>query len=183
MYVNEDNTTYSTYQNIYNNRQLGVSLSYNLGLFGWLNSFITGNYVYSKSEIMAPGYMAQNGNSFDFRVNNTISFDNDKRFQLYLNYTHSFPYHIGVTYNRSYALFSAGFKAAFIDNSLILNLYANDIFKQDLVKRRKVSASNIQTYNNYYDSRYFTFSLTYKWGNRKMKDKHKTISFSEKNRI
>ena len=82
MYVNEDNTTYSTYQNIYNNRQFGVNLSYNLGLFGWLNSFITGNYVYNKSEIMAPGYIAQNGNSFDFRINNTISFDKGKRFQL-----------------------------------------------------------------------------------------------------
>ena len=183
MYVNEDNTTYSTYQNIYNNRQFGVNLSYNLGLFGWWNSFITGNYVYNKSEIMAPGYIAQNGNSFDFRINNTISFDKGKRFQLYLNYAHKFPYHAGITYDSSYANFSAGFKAAFIDNSLILNLYANDIFKQDLVKRRKVSASNVQNYNNYYDTRYFTLSVTYKWGNRKLKDKHKTISFKEKNRI
>ncbi len=183
MYVNEDNTTYSTYQNIYNNRQFGVNLSYNLGLFGWWNSFITGNYVYNKSEIMAPGYVAQNGNSFDFRINNTISFDKGKRFQLYLNYSHNFPYHVGITYDRSYANFSAGFKAAFMDNSLILNLYANDIFKQDLVKRRKVSASNVQIFNNYYDTRYFTFSVTYKWGNRKLKDKHKTVSFQEKNRI
>lgn len=183
MYVNEDNTTYSTYQNIYNNRQFGVNLSYNLGLFGWWNSFITGNYVYNKSEIMAPGYVAQNGNSFDFRINNTISFDKGKRFQLYLNYAHNFPYHAGITYDSSYANFSAGFKAAFMDNSLILNLYANDIFKQDLVKRRKISASNVQHFNNYYDTRYFTFSVTYKWGNRKLKDKHKTVSFQEKNRI
>lgn len=183
MYVNEDNTTYSTYQNIYNNSQFGVNLSYNLRLFGWWNSFIAGNYVYNKSKIKAPGYIPQNGHSFDFRINNTISFDNEKRFQLYLNYSHNFPYHVGITYDRSYADFSAGFKAAFLDNSLIANITANDIFKQDLLRRRKVSASNIQTYNNYYDSRYVTFSLTYKWGNRKLKDKHKTINFQEKSRI
>lgn len=183
MYLNADNTTYSTYQNIYNNRQFGANLSYNLGLSGWWNSFIAGNYVYNKSEIMAPGYVAQNGHSFDFRINNTISFDREKRYQLFLNYSHSFPYHIGVTYNRSYALFSAGFKSAFIDNSLIINLYANDIFKQDLVKRRKESASNIQIYDNYYDSRYLTLSVTYKWGNRRLKDRQKTVRFQEKNRI
>lgn len=183
MYLNADNTTYSTYQNIYNNRQFGANLSYNLGLSGWCNTFIAGNYVYNKSEIMAPGYVAQNGHSFDFRINNTISFDREKRYQLFLNYSHSFPYHIGVTYNRSYALFSAGFKSAFIDNSLIINLYANDIFKQDLVKRRKESASNIQIYDNYYDSRYLTLSVTYKWGNRRLKDRQKTVRFQEKNRI
>lgn len=183
MYVNNDNTTYSTYQNIYNNRQFGANISYNLGLFGWWNSFIAGNYVYNKSKVMAFGYDAQNGHSFDFRINNTISFDREKRFQLYLNYAHNFPYHIGITYDRSYADFSAGFKAALMDNSLSVNLTANDIFKQDFVKRRKVSAANVQIYNNYYDTRYFTLSLTYKWGNKKLKDKHKTINFKEKNRI
>lgn len=43
MYVNDDNTTYSTYENIYNNRQFGVNLSYNLRMFNWWNMFLTGN--------------------------------------------------------------------------------------------------------------------------------------------
>lgn len=183
MYVNDDNTTYSTYENIYNNRQFGINLSYNLHIFNWWNTFLTGNYVYNKSEIKADGYLAQNGNSFDFRVNNTISFDKERHFQLFLNYSHNFPYHVGITYDDSYANFSAGCKGAFWDNNLIVNIYANDIFKQDLVKRRKVSVANTQHYNNYYDSRYLRISITYKWGNNKVKTDSKSISFKERNRI
>ena len=183
MYVNDDNTTYSTYENIYNNRQFGINLSYNLHIFNWWNTFLTGNYVYNKSEIKADGYLAQNGNSFDFRVNNTISFDKERRFQLFLNYSHNFPYHVGITYDDSYANFSAGCKGAFFFFFLIVNIYANDIFKQDLVKRRKVSVANTQHYNNYYDSRYLRISITYKWGNNKVKTDSKSISFKERNRI
>ena len=183
MYVNNDNTTYSTYENIYNNRQFGVNLSYNLRMLNWWNMFLTGNYVYNKSEIKADGYLAQNGHSFDFRVNNTISFDRERRFQLFLNYSHNFPYHVGITYDSSYANFSAGFKGAFMDNNLIFSIYGNDLFKQDLVKRKKVSVYNTQHYNNFYDSQYLRVSVTYKWGNKKIKTKSKSISFKERNRI
>ena len=183
MYVKENNTTYSTYENIYNNRQFGVNLSYNLRPLSWWNVFLTGNYVYNNSDIKAEGYLAQNGNSFNFQINNTVSFDKERRFQLFLNYSHNFPYHVGVTYDNSYANFSMGLKGAFMDNNLIINIYANDIFKQDLIKRRKVSVTNTQVYNNYYDSRYLRISITYKWGNNKLKTKNMKISFSERNRI
>ncbi len=183
MYVNDDNTTYSTYENIYNNRQFGINLSYNLRMFSWWSTFLAGNYVYNRSEIKADGYIAQNGSSFDFRINNTISFDKERRFQLFLNYSHNFPYHVGVTYDNSYANFNAGLKGSFLDDNLIVNIYANDIFRQDLVKRKKESVANIQSYNNYYDSRYLRISVTYKWGNRKLKTNSKTISFKERNRI
>lgn len=183
MYVNDDNTTYSTYENIYNNRQFGINLSYNLRIFNWWNMFLTGNYVYNESEIKADGYFAQNGNSFDFRANNSISFDKERRFQLFLNYSHNFPYHVGITYDDSYANFSAGFKGAFCNNNLLVSIYANDLFKQDLVKRKKVSVANTQYYNNYYDSRYLRISITYKWGNKKIKTNYRPISFKERNRI
>lgn len=183
MYVNNDNTTYSTYENIYNNRQFGINLSYNHRISSWWSMFLTGNYVYNSSEIKTDGYFAQDGNSFDFRVNNTISFDKERRFQLFLNYSHNFPYHVGVTYDSSYANFNAGLKGSFLDNNLIVNIYANDIFKQDLVKRKKESVANIQNYDNYYDSRYLRISVTYKWGNKKLKTNSKKVSFKERNRI
>lgn len=183
LYVADDNTTYSTYQNIYDNRQFGMSLNYSLNLFNWWNVYVAGNYLYNQSDIKAEGYVAQNGHSFDYKINNTISFDKDHRFQLFVNYTQNMPYRVGVTYDKSYANFSMGLKCAFLDNNLVLNVYGNDLFRQDLVRREKVSASNKQTYHNYYDSRYFRLSLVYKWGNRKMKVQKKSISFSERNRI
>jgi len=183
LYVADNNTTYSTYQNIYNNRQLGVNINYSLNVTGWWNVQVAGNYVYNKSDIKAEGYVAQNGHSFDYKINNTISFDKDRHFQLFVNYMQNLPYRVGVTYDKSYANFSVGLKCAFMDNNLVLNLYGNDLFRQDLVKKEKISATNRQTFNNYYDSRYFRVSLVYKWGNRKLKVHKKNISFGERNRV
>ena len=42
---------------------------------------------------------------------------------------------------------------------------------------------NDNPYNNYYDSRYLRISITYKWGNNKIKTNSKSISFKERNRI
>lgn len=183
LYVNEDNTTYSTYENIYDNKQFGINLNYSLNVFSWWNMYVAGNYIYNKSDIKSGNYIAQNGNSFDYKVNSTISFDKERRFQLYINYTQNMPYRVGATYDKSYANFSAGMKCSFMDNNLILNLYGNDLFRQDLVKREKVSANNKQIYDNYYDSRYVRMSIAYKWGNRKLKVQKKNIKFDEKNRL
>ena len=90
---------------------------------------------------------------------------------------------MGITYDSSYANFSTGLKGSFLNNNLIVNIYANDIFKQDFVKRKKVSVTNTQYYNNYYDSRYLRISITYKWGNNKIRTNSKSISFKERNRI
>lgn len=183
LYVNEDNSTYSTYENIYNNKQFGINLNYSLNVFSWWNMYVAGNYIYNKSNIKSGNYTAQNGHSFDYKINNTISFDKEQRFQLYISYTQNMPYRVGVTYDKSYANFSAGLKCSFMDNNLVLNLYGNDLFRQDLVKREKVSANNKQIYDNYYDSRYVRMSIVYKWGNRKLKVQKKNIKFDEKNRL
>lgn len=183
LYVAEDNTTFSTYENIYNNQQIGVNLSYSLNLFDWWNIYLVGNYIYNKSDIKMDEYKAQNGSSFDYKCNNTISLDKNKRFQIYINYSQNLPYRVGTTYDKSYANCNVGLKFALLDNNLTLNIYGNDIFKQDLVKREKVAKMNKQTYHNYYDSRYFRLSVVYKWGNKKMKYQKKNILFKEQNRI
>ena len=183
LYVSEDNSTFSTYENIYNNQQIGANLSYSFNLFDWWNIYLAGNYIYNKSDIKLDEYKAQNGSSFDYKCNNTISLDNDKRFQIYINYSQNLPYRVGTTYDKSYANCNVGLKYAFLNNNLVLNIYANDIFKQDIVKREKIAKTNRQTYHNYYDSRYLRLSIVYKWGNKKMKYQKKNILFKEQNRI
>lgn len=183
LYVEKNNTTFSTYKNMYNNRQLGMNVSYSFNPFRWWNIYLVGNYVYNKSDIKDDDFVAQSGNSFDFKCNNVISFDKAKHFQLYMNYSYNGPYHKGMNYDKSYANFNAGLKCAFFDNNLVLNIYANDVFKQDLVRRTTTAVTNVQHYHNYYDSRYLRVSLLYKWGNKKIKTQKKTISFDEQNRL
>ena len=181
--VSDDKTTYSTYDNIYNNRQFGVNLSYSLNPFEWWNISLAGNYIYNKSKIMKDDYIPQNGGSFDYKCCNTVSFDKDHRFQFFLNYSQNLAYKVGTTYDKSYANCSAGLKYALMHNNLVINLYTNDLFKQDLVKRETFAKTNTQIYNNYYDSRYLRLSVVYSWGKTKVKYQKKNISFNERNRL
>ncbi len=106
-----------------------------------------------------------------------------RRYYRYLNYSQNLAYKVGTTYDKSYANCSAGLKYALMNNNLVINLYTNDLFKQDLVKREKFAKTNTQIYNNYYDSRYLRLSVVYSWGKTKVKYQKKNISFNERNRL
>lgn len=181
--ISDDKTTYSTYENIYNNRQLGLNVSYSLNPFEWWNISLAGNYIYNKSKIKKADYIPQNGGSFDYKCCNTISFGKNRRFQFFLNYSQNLAYKVGTTYDKSYADCSAGLKYSIMHNNLVVNLYANDLFKQDFVKREKFAITNTQIYHNYYDSRYIRLSAVYSWGKTKVKYRKKNISFNERNRL
>jgi hypothetical protein len=100
-----------------------------------------------------------------------------------LNYSQNLAYKVGTTYDKSYADCSAGLKYSLMHNNLVLNLYANDLFKQDIVKREKFAITNTQIYHNYYDSRYIRLSAVYSWGKTKVKYQKKNVSFNERNRL
>lgn len=49
-------------------------------------------------------------------------------------------------------------------------------------KGNKYFVDNIQSFDNYYDSRRFNVSLTYNFGSSKAKESRKEVDFDEKNR-
>ena len=178
-HVMSDNSLFSTYENIYNNKRLGINTNYTIYWSKWINTYLEMSYDYSKSSIKNELFDPQNGGSFDYRINNLINLDKKKKYQLSIGYSQTTSQKKGDSYTHSYANLNMTFTYSIHD--LIFKVYANDILKQDILKREKFGNSNSQFYHNYYDSKYFNVSFVYKIG--KSKKKKKTILFHEQNRI
>ncbi len=63
-----------------------------------------------------------------------------------------------------------------------INLSVNDIFRQSGYKADMYFTDNRQSFDNYWDARRFTFSITYNLGNQKVKSNKRAVEFEEKNR-
>ncbi|WP_423779667.1 outer membrane beta-barrel protein [Chryseobacterium indologenes] len=80
------------------------------------------------------------------------------------------------------ASFDAGVKMSFVEKALQVNLSVSDIFKQSGLKADMYFTDNTQSFNNYWDARRMTLSITYNFGNQKVKSNKRAINFEEKDR-
>jgi len=99
-----------------------------------------------------------------------------------LNFWHSLPFTYGSTYVKDQLEFSPGIKASLFNKQLQLSAVLSDAFKT--VKNNGYTAySNYrENFSQYNDYRRFTLSLTYTFGNDKVKGTSKNIRFEEKSR-
>ncbi|MBC7556975.1 MAG: hypothetical protein H7195_08455 [Chryseobacterium sp.] len=58
----------------------------------------------------------------------------------------------------------------------------SDIFKTSGYRGSIYFAENVQSFNNYWDARRLNISLTYNFGNKKVKRNNCEVNFEEKNR-
>lgn len=178
----QGNETYDTYENIYNNKCFGTNISYTLRLLKWWNTYAMVDYSYNRSDSKSLEFEGLRSSAFNYRIDNTISLDRKKKYQLFINYVQALPYKEGITALKNFANCSVGFKCSILEDGLILNLFANDIFRQAISKGQVFTAKNTQFYNNYYDARSIKFSLTYKFGHKKVEYRKKNIEFDERYR-
>ncbi len=70
-----------------------------------------------------------------------------------------------------------------MEKALQMNFSFNDVFRQSGYRGSLYFAENIQSFNNYWDARKFTFSVTYNFGNQKVKARNRVVDFDEKDRV
>ncbi|WP_238594431.1 outer membrane beta-barrel protein [Chryseobacterium indologenes] len=80
------------------------------------------------------------------------------------------------------ASFDAGVKMSFAEKALQVNLSVSDIFRQSGLKADMYFTDNTQSFDNYWDARRMTLSITYNFGNQKVKSNKRAINFEEKDR-
>lgn len=76
----------------------------------------------------------------------------------------------------------AGIKMNFMEKALQVNLSVTDIFKQGRFIGDAYYADNTQSFNNYWDARRLNVSVTYNFGNQKVKSNTRAVNFEEKQR-
>ena len=117
---------------------------------------------------------------FDFQ--NNISLDKKKNIQLIANYWLRLPSNFGNKYSAFVGNFVAGFKMNLMDKNLQMSVIVSDIFKQARSRGEIYFTTGTHYFNNYYDARRLTVSVTYTFGNKKVKGVRRNVNFDEKDR-
>ncbi|WP_277115489.1 outer membrane beta-barrel family protein [Chryseobacterium sp.] len=172
----------STYENYYNQNIYGINFNYTDTFFKIWESNISTSFSYNETQITRFNLVPKNGQSFYYSLNNTFQLNKAKTFMLFVNYWHNLPSRDGSASIKGRASFDAGLKMSFVEKALQVNLSVSDIFKQSGFKADMYFTDNTQSFNNYWDARRMTLSITYNFGNQKVKSNKRAINFEEKDR-
>ncbi|MGL5275224.1 TonB-dependent receptor domain-containing protein [Myroides sp.] len=174
----------STSYNMLNSDNYGIDISYNNSITAWWETNTGGDYILS-----APYYrskeatqIGQKGTTFSYYSQNTFNVNSSKTLKLLLNWYHQLPNKEDNTHYSSYSTLSFGTKLALLDKKLNINMTLSDIFNTGKSKGTMFYKDNIQTYSNTWNSRRFSISASYTFGNSNNKKAIKEANFEDKNR-
>jgi outer membrane receptor protein involved in Fe transport len=179
-FVGSDLIKVVDYRNFLSQYSSGVEASISHSFYPWWENreFISLNFTNSKSSL--PEVQLKDGSAFYYSTYNNFTLN--KSISLFLNFWHSLPSTQGNTYSRGRSLLSSGLRFAMDNNRFQLNLSADDIFKTAVTKGETYYQQYVQTFNNYYDARRVSLSLSYTFGKDKVKGNRKQVNFKETQR-
>ncbi|MBP2618246.1 outer membrane beta-barrel family protein [Chryseobacterium jejuense] len=172
----------STYQNMYNQNNIGVSLNYSDTFFRLWEVNYSANFAYMKTQVFATDVASRKGSNSDFDIQNNFSLNKDKTVQFFLNYLFSLPSNYSNVRSSYIANFTAGFKLNLMDKNLLINASVADIFRQSKGKGTLYYTNSTHYIDHYWDARRLNLSVTYTFGNKKVKETDHHVKFDEKNR-
>ncbi|UQB67544.1 outer membrane beta-barrel family protein [Epilithonimonas zeae] len=172
----------STFHNYYNQDTYGLNLNYTDTFFKIWETNLSTSLSYSDTQITKYDAIARNGQSFYYSANNTFQLNKAKTFFFFANYWQSLPSKGGNNSTKNRYSVNAGIKMSLMEKALQMNLSVNDIFKTSGYRGSVYFKDNMQSFDNYWDARRLTFSVTYNFGNQKVKANNRNVNFEEKNR-
>ncbi|MDE5429447.1 TonB-dependent receptor domain-containing protein [Elizabethkingia meningoseptica] len=179
--INGD-TKYSTILNFYNENQGGINISYSYNKLKWLESSIFINGFYAKSKSFIPDAISEAGYGGSLNMDNNFFLNKSKTLSFIVGLWGDLPQRRGNTYfNGNFSMYS-GMKISLMDRNLLINLNVNDLFNTSRLK----GIEYYQDFNsNFYRkeiTRTINLSVTYKFGNSKVRGATRQIKFEEQKR-
>ncbi|WP_295199264.1 TonB-dependent receptor [uncultured Chryseobacterium sp.] len=171
----------SNFYNFFNKNSTGVSLNYSDTLLSFWETSYAVYFSHMKTQVFATDAASRKGNSTSFDIRNSFSLTKDKSVQLIMNYWFRLPSSIGNTYSYFVGNFTSGLKLNVMNKDLMMNVFVSDIFRQAKSHGEIYYVDSKHYFNNYYDGRSLSVSLTYNFGNRKARE-GRQLRFDEKNR-
>lgn len=169
-------------ENSYNEHKLGLQLSYNETFFKLWEAALTTTGTYTSTKPTIPEAEGLNVYSLSYSIYNTITLNEDKTWFLILNFWHDLPYVYANINIQNQLSFSPGIKASFSDKKLTASAVVSDLFRTLKSNGYSNNAGYRSEFTNYSDRQKLTLSLSYSFGNNKVKGSNKDIDFEEKSR-
>ncbi len=179
------NATISQPMNYYNQNTLGLDISYTYKPFKWFNSYnnFSAYYNNSKSYLEQLTIPSFSGYGAFVSTKNTFTLNEKKTSFLILNFFQNLPTKEGFIKSLNRASLDLGLRLMFLNKNLQVNALISDIFAQN----RNKNEEYYPTYNYfstiYNDMRSFNLSVSYSFGNKKIKTNNKKIDNQEKTRL
>ncbi|MDE5438738.1 TonB-dependent receptor [Elizabethkingia meningoseptica] len=171
------------YNNLFNDSSYGLNLGYYDTLFKFWELNVNANLYYVKSKGIIPEVIGQNAFNTYYNINNTFTLNKQKTVAVFANFMHRLPGSFGNYKAENFSMLNLGAKLSFMEKKLQVNASVNDVFRTALSKGEAVYSNFISRNENYYDYRNFTLSVSYTFGNNKVKGADRNIKFEEKNRV
>ena len=172
----------SNFYNFFHKNSTGISLSYSDTFFKFWETNYSADFSYMSTEVFATDAASRKGNSTTFNLQNNFAINKEKTIQFFMNYWFRLPSSLGNTYSYFVGNFTSGIKLNRMNKNLQMNMYVTDIFRQAKSHGEIYYQDSTHFFNNYYDGRNFTLSLTYSFGNKKLKGETRNVKFDDKNR-
>ncbi|MCJ8152752.1 TonB-dependent receptor family protein [Chryseobacterium sp. SSA4.19] len=172
----------SNFYNFFNKNSTGITVNYSDTFFKFWEANYSLDFSHMKTHVFATDAASRKGNSTSFDLQNNFALNKDKTIQFFMNYWFRLPSSIGNTYSYYVANFTAGLKLSLMDKNLLMNIYVSDVFRQAKSHGEIYYQNSTHFFNNYYDGRSFSVSLTYNFGNKKVKTEGRNVKFDEKSR-
>lgn len=172
----------SVYTNYYNSTSFGINQTFMYHPFRWWNSTTQASLSYLRSSFVNDFDLIDkpiNGINFRFYTNNNFFLNTDKTIQLEATFMYSPKQPYVLFKMNSMSALNIGIKALFLDKKLETTLSIQDIYKGMKFSAITYTNSVQQVYANYNDSRSITLSMSYKFGNDKLKSKNKELKTND----
>lgn len=160
----------STIVNYVNTQRFGIAENYVFDKFKWWtsNNSIDVNYALSKSSL-ATTVKEQKGFNSRVSTNNDFILNSNKTLLFNLSYWYSFPGIDGIYNNKSMSSFSLAIQYLLLNRDLKISLKGDDIFRNEIQYINSTVNNIYQESRYYFDRQSFQLSLSYKFGNKKIR--------------
>lgn len=169
-------------ENAFDDNKTGLTISYFNRFFKIWELSTTANTYYVKTYPKTQGLISMNTFSTYFSANNSVALNHNKTLFFNLNFWYSSPRVVGNFKLEDMYELAPGLRASFLDKKLNFNLVFNDVLrsiKNDGQYRYTNRQTNFSQYNDY---RKVSLSISYAFGNKKVKRNSKVPTFDERNR-
>ncbi len=172
----------NVYNNAYNSNTAGVKASYYDTLLKIWELSANANVWYSHTTPILPEVAGIEQYAFYYDISNTLCLNRKKTLFLMLNFLWVSPYIDGNTHIESRYQFIPGIKLSLFDKKLQVNMVGTDVFKTLKNKGYNAYTEYRSEFNGYNDVRGVRLSVTWSFGNKKVKGVKKNIQFKESKR-
>ena len=170
-------------ENYFSTKRFGISESYVFDKFGWWTSTNEADLNYAVVLSSVPNAKGAKGFNSRLTTKNDFNLNEAKTLLFNITYFYSFRGVDGIFTVLPQSNLSAAFQYLLLEKNLRLSLRITDIFRKERDRMRTTVNGVYQDGNYYHDSQSVQLSVSYKFGNNKLKEKHReTGNQEERNR-